>query len=160
MAEKQNDMLSLKIFNPDATLSQLNLAGISADNTQLKPEQDYAKLQSIQSQPQFLDQSGTFDKAKFHQFYQDAQKDYNMLASTANNTAVYSKYNIFAPVNKRNWNPEFEVIRFNNPLLKLKKYGIQKLKLGKILLMIVFLEILVILGFQLNMTKMLMKKIQ
>jgi hypothetical protein len=38
-----------------------------------------------------------------------------MLASTANNTAVYSKYNIFAPVNKRNWNPEFEVIRFNNP---------------------------------------------
>ena len=115
MAEKQNDMLSLKIFNPDATLSQLNLAGISADNTQLKPEQDYAKLQSIQSQPQFLDQSGTFDKAKFHQFYQDAQKDYNILASTANNTAVYSKYNIFAPVNKRNWNPEFEVIRFNNP---------------------------------------------
>ena len=115
MAEKQNDMLSLKIFNPDATLSQLNLAGISADNTQLKPEQDYAKLESVQSQPQFLDQSGTFDKAKFHQFYQDAQKDYNILASTANNQTIYSKYNIFAPVNQRNWNPEFEIKKFNNP---------------------------------------------
>jgi hypothetical protein len=49
MAEKQNDLLSLKIFNPDATLSQLNLAGISADNTQLKSEQDYAKMESVQS---------------------------------------------------------------------------------------------------------------
>ena len=110
-----NDMLSLKIFNPDSSLGELNLAGISADNTQLKSEQDYAKLQSVQSQPQFLDQSGTFDKAKFHQFYQDAQRDYNVLAATANNETVYSKYNIFAPVNKRNWNPEFEIIRFNNP---------------------------------------------
>ena len=115
MAEKQNDMLSLKIFNPDATLSQLNLAGISADNTQLKSEQDYARLESVQSQPQFLDQSGTFDKAKFHQFYQDAQRDYNILAATANNQTVYSKYNIFAPVNQRNWNPTFEIKRFNNP---------------------------------------------
>jgi hypothetical protein len=38
MAEKQNDMLSLKIFNPDASMSELNLAGISADNTSLKSE--------------------------------------------------------------------------------------------------------------------------
>jgi hypothetical protein len=38
MAEKKNDMLSLKIFNPDSSLGELNLAGISADNTQLKSE--------------------------------------------------------------------------------------------------------------------------
>ena len=123
MAEKQNDLLSLKIFNPDATLSQLNLAGISADNTQLKSEQDYAKMESVQSQPQFLDQSGKFDQNKFHQFYQDAQKDYNLLASTANNQTVYSKYNIFAPTNQRNWNPEFEIKRFNNPFEQAKGFA-------------------------------------
>ena len=123
MAEKQNDLLSLKIFNPDATLSQLNLAGISADNTQLKSEQDYAKMESVQSQPQFLDQSGKFDQNKFHQFYQDAQKDYNLLASTANNQTVYSKYNIFAPTNQRNWNPEFEIKRFNNPFEQTKGFA-------------------------------------
>ena len=120
MAEKQNDMLSLKIFNPDASMSELNLAGISADNTSLKSEQDYAKMESVLSQPQFLDQTGNFDKEKFHKFYQDTQKNYNMLAATANNQTFYSKYNIFAPVEQRNWNPEFEIKRFVNPFEQTK----------------------------------------
>jgi len=48
----------------------------------------------------FQNESGEFDKVKFHNIYLNAAKGmYSMNTNPQNFEAVYSKYNIFAPVN-------------------------------------------------------------
>jgi hypothetical protein len=40
---KANDLVSLAMVNPDASLGDLMASGITANNTSIRPEQDYIK---------------------------------------------------------------------------------------------------------------------
>lgn len=117
MESKQNDLMLNILENPSFSISDFQNVGLNADNTSLESESTYASSPIIQNNPLFQTPTGQFDNAKFHQTYLGAQQAYNYLATEPNKdfTPVFSKYNIFAPMEQRNWNPEFKVTKVSNP---------------------------------------------
>jgi hypothetical protein len=92
---KENDMVAIMLFNPEATLLDLDASGINGDNTGIKEEKEYLKIKEIQENSKFKDINGNFSEAKFHEFYTDAIKNYNTLV--AGWQPVFHENNIFAP---------------------------------------------------------------
>ena len=77
---RDNDMVALMLFNPEATMLDLDASGINIENTGIKDEQEYLKLNQVRDNPKFKDNNGNFSDSKFHEFYIDALKQYNILA--------------------------------------------------------------------------------
>ena len=113
---KQNDLILNILENPQMSIEDFQKVGFSADNTSLENEDVYTKSKVITENPLFQNSSGNFDKVKFHNFYLTAAKGMNQINTQPQDfEAVYSKYNIFAPVEQRDMNPTFELIKFENP---------------------------------------------
>lgn len=111
--DKEYDMLSLMLKNPDSTMQDIASSGIDIGNIGIQSEKDYMNLNEVKNDPKFLDQSGKFDQGKFHKEYQQALFNYNYLASQDN--YKYSKYDIFAPPEKRDFTPGFTITNTQNP---------------------------------------------
>ena len=106
---KQNDLILNILENPQMSIEDFQKVGFSADNTSLENEDVYTKSKVITENPLFQNSSGNFDKVKFHNFYLAAAKGMNQINTQPQDfEAVYSKYNIFAPVEQRDMNPTFE----------------------------------------------------
>lgn len=113
---KQNDLILNILENPQMSIEDFQKVGFSADNTSLENEDVYIKSKVITENPLFQNSSGNFDKVKFHNFYLAAAKGMNQINTQPQDfEAVYSKYNIFAPVEQRDMNPTFELVKFENP---------------------------------------------
>lgn len=113
---KENDLILTLLENPQFTTQDFLKVGLSANNTSLENEQRYLDSEKIQNNPLFQNESGEFDKNKFHSVYIGATK---MLQDLSNNSTnpqtIYSKYNIFAPVSQRDMNPQFDLVKLLNP---------------------------------------------
>lgn len=109
---KSNDLVSLAMVNPDASLGDLMASGITASNTSVRPEQDYVKNPVVQNAQQFKDNQGQFSPAKFHKFYQSTINQYNALAQEAPKA---SKWDIFAKPSEKKWTPDYEIKQIYNP---------------------------------------------
>ena len=109
---KANDLVSLAMVNPDASLGDLMASGITANNTSIRPEQDYIKNPVVQNAQQFKDNQGQFSPAKFHNFYQSTINQYNALAQE---TPQASKWDIFAKPSEKKWTPDYDIKQIYNP---------------------------------------------
>ena len=112
MDNNKNDLVSLIMMNPEASVNDLLASGVNASNTSVRSEQDYISNPVVQNAQQFKDQNGQFSPAKFHQFYQGTISSYNALAQESPKA---SKWDIFADPTKRDWNPSYEVKQIDNP---------------------------------------------
>lgn len=113
---KQNDLILTLLANPQFDTKDFQEVGLSADNTSLEDENFYLNSKTITENPLFQNQSGEFDKNKFHSVYIGASKMMQDLSTdTQNPQAIYSKYNIWAPVSQRDMSPQFELVKADNP---------------------------------------------
>ena len=111
--DKQFDLMSIMLKNPQAKLGDILSSGIDMQNIGLDTEANYVKLQDIQNNPNFQNSQGKFDENKFHQEYIQAQKTYNYLVD--NNPYKPSKYDVFAAPSKIDNSPQFSVEQTGNP---------------------------------------------
>ena len=113
---KQNDLILTLLANPQFDTEDFQKVGLSANNTSIEDENVYLNSDKIIKNPLFQNESGEFDKNKFHSVYIGANK---MMQDLSNNTqnpqTVYSKYNIWAPVQQRDMSPQFELVKQSNP---------------------------------------------
>ena len=110
--DNKNDILAIAMYNPQASIGDLLANGITAENTTIHPEQDYLKYEDVKNNQLFKDSNGNFNPTKFHQFYQGAITNYNILAQSEPKA---SKWDIFAPVGSRDWTPQYQVTKVDNP---------------------------------------------
>lgn len=116
MASKQNDLMLNILANPQMGIGDFQKVGLSADNTSLEDEKTYLNSKVITENPLFQNASGEFDQVKFHQIYLGAAQGLEQMAKEPKDfQAVYSKYNIFAPVEQRDFSPQFELTKLANP---------------------------------------------
>ena len=113
---KQNDLILTLLANPQFNTEDFQKVGLSANNTSLEDENTYLNSKTITENPLFQNESGEFDKNKFHSVYIGASKMMQDLSTnTQNPQTVYSKYNIWAPVSQRDMSPQFELVKASNP---------------------------------------------
>ena len=104
------------LANPQLTVEDFQKAGLSSDNTSLENESTYLNSEMIKSNDYFKDEYGNFNKDKFHQTYLKVAQGMNSMNTNPQNfEATYSKYNIWAPTDQRNNNPEFQLTKVSNP---------------------------------------------
>lgn len=113
-------MVAIMLFNPEATLLDLDASGINGDNTGIKEEKEYLKIKEIQENSKFKDINGNFSEAKFHEFYTDAIKNYNTLV--AGWQPVFHENNIFAPAKQRRTEPAFAEVTIENPFQRTSSF--------------------------------------
>lgn len=112
----QNDLILNILANPHMSIGDFQKVGFSAKNTSLEDERVYTNSSTITENPLFQNNSGEFDKQKFHDFYIKAAQGMQQInLEPEDYEATYSKYNIFAPVNQRNMSPQFELTEMSNP---------------------------------------------
>lgn len=121
---KENDWLLNSLYNPSFTNSDFKAVGIDANNTSLLDKETYKNSDTIRNNP-LLQTDGKFDEAKFDIVYDNVLESYNKLSSDTYNedvmkNAVFSRDNIFAPVEKREQGPQIELIQFSNPYRQTK----------------------------------------
>ena len=101
--QKSHDWILNVMQNPNLSTADLKAAGLNTDNTSLLSEDIYKQSNKITENPIFKDENGMFDETKFHQFYENAQLTYNLLANDTyldKEIEFQTKYgldNIFAP---------------------------------------------------------------
>ena len=112
--QKENDMLLNVMENPSFSIQDFQDIGLNVQNTSLQSKDVYQNSPQIQENTLFQDSKGNFDPTKFATVYNTAAKVYNTMATTAQNQdsdfkVQYSKYNIFAPEQYINPNPDFSI---------------------------------------------------
>ena len=112
--QKENDMLLNVMENPSFSIQDFQDIGLNVQNTSLQSKDVYQNSPQIQENTLFQDSKGNFDPTKFATVYNTAAKVYNTMATTAQNQdsdfkIQYSKYNIFAPEQYINPNPDFSI---------------------------------------------------
>lgn len=112
--QKENDMLLNVMENPSFSIQDFQDIGLNVQNTSLQSKDVYQNSPQIQENTLFQDSKGNFDPTKFATVYNTAAKVYNTMANTAQNQdsdfkVQYSKYNIFAPEQYINPNPDFSI---------------------------------------------------
>ena len=112
--QKENDMLLNVMENPSFSIQDFQDIGLNVQNTSLQSKDVYQNSPQIQKNTLFQDSKGNFDPTKFATVYNTAAKVYNTMATTAQNQdsdfkVQYSKYNIFAPEQYINPNPDFSI---------------------------------------------------
>nr|DAR62455.1 MAG TPA: hypothetical protein [Bacteriophage sp.] len=58
MDNNKNDLVSLIMMNPEASVNDLLASGVNASNTSVRSEQDYISNPVVQNAQQFKDQNG------------------------------------------------------------------------------------------------------
>ena len=79
MDNKKNDFLATLVKNPDLTLTDLKIAGITPDNTALLSKEEYKGITGVQEA--FKGDDGKFDEKKFNTFYDNARILYSNYAN-------------------------------------------------------------------------------
>ena len=113
---KENDWIVANINNPEFTVSDFkDIVGLSLDNTQLLPFDEYLKYNKITSNPQFQNDQGVFDKDKFKTFYDEKASKFGDFQKTDIDNYQYGFWDVFKKPNSRVRNPEFKLEAVANP---------------------------------------------
>lgn len=115
---KQNDLFLNILANPDLTMKDFMAVGFTADNTGMESEDYYKNNSHVQ---EVFSKNGSFDETAFHNAYQSALQEYNLMSKDAYEQALmkqmeYGRDDIFAPPAQRKTGPDIEVTVVPNPL--------------------------------------------
>lgn len=118
MEKREHDLFLDMASNPNATIDNLIVAGVNANNTALQDRVAYEQDDWVKSQ--FQNQYGQFDKVKFDTFYNNVKMQYNALANADYNESMkkqvsYHRDNIFAPIEQRRKGPDLIELKMINP---------------------------------------------
>lgn len=114
MEQKENDMLLNVLENPSFNIQDFQEVGLNTNNTSLQTQDTYDNSPQIQSNPLLMNNKGQLDQDKLSKVYNVAAGVYNTMAQDPrqdiNNIQVqYSKYDIWAPADKVDWNQQFQI---------------------------------------------------
>ena len=114
MEQKENDMLLNVLENPSFNIQDFQEVGLNTNNTSLQTQDTYANSPQIQNNPLLTDNKGQLDTDKLTKYYNAAAQVYNTMAQDpkqdVNDVKVqYSKYDIWAPADKVDWNQQFQI---------------------------------------------------
>lgn len=101
--QEKSDMVALILYNPKATTQDFIAQGLYGKNIYIQQETAYYRYKDITTNPKFRNRYFQFDKNKFHHFYLSAKK----IAVHLQNYKPYSKWDIFAPIDQRNYRPRY-----------------------------------------------------
>ena len=117
---KENDYLLNRMSNNDFTNLDFVNVGLNGDNTSLESKETYEKLAYVQNNEMFQT-DGKFDQQKFDDFYKETLAGYNQLTNLDTAKVVasqlsYFKGDIFAPLEQRDFSPQFVIEKtYRNP---------------------------------------------
>ena len=111
---KDNDMVALMLFNPEVTMLDMDASGINSNNTGIENESHYLNIKDVTENPKFMGENGQFDQNKFHDFYINALRNYNVLAQ-GGWQPTYDENNIFAPATQKSFGPKLKEVNIENP---------------------------------------------
>ena len=111
---KDNDMVALMLFNPEVTMLDMDASGINSNNTGIEDESHYLNIKDVTENPKFMGEDGQFDQNKFHDFYINALRNYNVLAQ-GGWQPTYDENNIFAPATQKSFGPKLKEVNIENP---------------------------------------------
>ena len=114
---KQNDWIVANINNPDFTSSDFkNIGGLSLENTQLLPFEDYLTKDKITTNPMFFNDSGNFSKDIFKEYYDDKAREFsNFSQDSSLDNYEYGFWDVFKKPESRVRNPNFSIDKVANP---------------------------------------------
>ena len=114
---KQNDWIIANINNPDFTVSDFkNIGGLSLENTQLLPIEQYLKNDKVVNNELFKDSSGQFNKEIFKNYYNNLSEKFNNFSQESSlDNYEYGFWDVFAKSNSRVRNPQFNISKVSNP---------------------------------------------
>lgn len=119
--KKEHDWILETINNPDFTNTEFKVVGVNAENTSIGDKSMYENSDIIRNNPAFQTE-GKFSSEKFESFYNYQLQRYNEMATDTSQDDLmlkvsFDKDNIYAPIEKRNYSPQTEIIRMDqNPL--------------------------------------------
>ena len=114
---KQNDWIIANINNPDFTVSDFkNIGGLTLDNTQLLPMDQYLKNDKVVNNELFKDSSGQFNRDIFKGYYNNLSEKFNNFAQESSlDNYEYGFWDVFAKPGSRVRNPQFNLTKVSNP---------------------------------------------
>lgn len=103
MENRTNDWVATLLYNGDLAMNELSQVGITPDNTSLQTKDYYKKMDAVQSAPEFCDENGTFQEAKFNAFYDNALNAFNQFTNDDYTKNLIANYQFgrdawFAPI--------------------------------------------------------------
>jgi hypothetical protein len=116
--QKKNDWYATNFFSPEKSLEEFAALGITPDNSSLQSEDYYAKLPEVQEA--FKTDSGEFDAAKHHKYYQEILSSYNSVEAKNLDASLldfyeYDPNNYFAPMDGKVADVAPRMVHFANP---------------------------------------------
>ena len=94
---KENDWIVAGILNPEFNTDDFLISGLTPDNTQMLPEEQYKNSDFIRNK---FTVNGVFNEQEFHDFYSKRAKEFGKLQSTdLNDTFIYSPFDTKAGIN-------------------------------------------------------------
>ena len=119
--QKPNDWFATRLFQPDYTLVDFYAQGITPDNSDLKPKEDYRDIPEVQEF--FKDDSGKFDEKKFDNFYETTLALYNQydndeVEKRLLESYVHDPYEWYTPGNLTFREVGSKIVLGTNPLMQ------------------------------------------
>lgn len=130
MERKEHDLMMNIVANPEFSLSDFTTVGLNINNTSLQDESAYRNHPIIQQI--FTDNTGKFNEKQFKDTYNSALISWNKMSNDQfkqQQQAIFDRNNIDAPLELRNWNPNFKQKLVANPqkitesIFRLGEYG-------------------------------------
>ena len=114
---KQNDWIVTNLNNPDFTTAELkNIGGLTLENTQLLPMDQYLKSKKILDNPAFQNDQGQFSKNKFEDYYNKQAKRFGEFQEDSSlDSYEYGFWDVFQKPTSNVTNPKFEIDKVANP---------------------------------------------
>ena len=117
---KENDYFLNVLENPNFDPRDFRNVGLTMENTSLEDKNTYKELEAIKNNPAFQTE-GKFDEVKFDQVYDLVSNSFKVFSNSdlidkISSDKIFSKYDIFAPQDKRDYDEEFKITRTINPL--------------------------------------------
>lgn len=114
---KQNDWIITNLNNPDFTTAELkNIGGLTLENTQLLPMDQYLKSKKILDNPAFQNDQGEFSKNKFEDYYNKQAKRFGEFQEDSSlDSYEYGFWDVFQKPTSNVANPKFEIDKVTNP---------------------------------------------
>lgn len=117
--QKQNDWFATRMFQPEFTLVDFYANGITPDNSDLKPKEDYKDIPEVQEF--FKDDSGKFNEKEFNKFYDTTLALYNQydneeVEKRLLESYVHDPYEWYTPGNLKFREIGSKIVLGTNPL--------------------------------------------
>ena len=110
----KQDWIIANINNPGFSAGDFKSIGLTTNDMQLRPIDDYLKSSQITDNPLFKGSDGNFSKSKFEDFYKSSVSKYEKFSQDFD-TFKYDLFDPFRKVDSEVKNPQLSLYQVSNP---------------------------------------------